>query len=90
MIMMLFFAWNTRGFNKMRKHKNVQSWVATSNPTFGCLLETRVKEENSSQIISRVFTRWEYETNYDYRNLGRIWLVGLMRLQLRCYSRVNK
>ena len=59
----------------MRKHELVRTWVQSSKPSFGCLLETRVKEENSSNILNNVFPDWNSETNYDYHRLGRIWLV---------------
>lgn len=74
MKMTSIFAWNTRGFNKMRKHYIVRHWCSSTKLFFGCLLETRVKEENYSRIFEYMFTGWKVETNYEYHRLGRIWV----------------
>ncbi|XP_024006446.1 uncharacterized protein LOC112082955 [Eutrema salsugineum] len=75
MIMSSFFAWNTRGLNKMRKHNVVRSWVQTVRPAFGCLLETLVQEATCPNILDTVFTRWSSTTNYDFHRIGRIWVI---------------
>lgn len=43
--------------------------------SFGCLLETRVKERKANKIVSEVFQGWEFMANYEYNGLGRIWVV---------------
>lgn len=75
MIMTSFFAWNTRGFNQMRKQNHVRSWLHSSVPSFGCLLETRVQEVNCPPIVDSVFQGWNHISNYDYHRLGRIWFL---------------
>nr|AFJ66197.1 hypothetical protein 7G9.16 [Boechera stricta] len=54
-IMTSFFASNTRGFNNTRKHDLVSTWLNTTKPDFGCLLETRVQKQVSPAIIAKVF-----------------------------------
>lgn len=39
------FAWNMRGFNQPRKQKAVRYWIKAAKLSFGCLIETKVKEE---------------------------------------------
>lgn len=69
------FFWNVRGFNKKSKHSVVRQWVLKSDIQFGCLLETRVKENKSENIINSVFPDWSFLSNYDSNRLGRIWIV---------------
>ena len=45
------FVWNIRGFNKPHKQKAVNYWVNAAKLSFGCLLETRVQEENFKKIF---------------------------------------
>lgn len=49
------FFWNVRGFNKNSKHEVVRNWIHNKDLKFGCLLETRVKENKAKQIVSSVF-----------------------------------
>lgn len=72
---MTSFFWNVRGFNKSLKHSIVQEWVRSSNMSFGCILETRVKESKSEGVLKKVFKDWSYVTNYEHGQGGRIWLV---------------
>lgn len=43
--------------------------------SFGCILETRVKENKAGSILKKVFKGWSSITNYEYSRGGRIWLV---------------
>lgn len=72
---MASFFWNVRGFNKYLKHSIVEEWVRSNNMSFGCILETRVKESKSEAILKKVFRGWSYITNYEYSRGGRIWFV---------------
>ena len=69
------FFWNVRGFNKSLKHSVIEEWVRGSNLSFGCILETRVKESKAREILKKVFPGWSYITNYEHNRGGRIWLV---------------
>ena len=74
-MMISLFAWNTRGFNKKRKHQSFSSWVRSVTPSFGCLIETRVQESNCHNIITATLPGWQYIHNYDHHRLGKICVV---------------
>lgn len=42
---------------------------------FGCILETRVKENKAGRILNKVFRGWSSITNYECSQGGRIWLL---------------
>ena len=69
------FYWNIRGFNQFSKHKVVKEWVRKCGFQFGCLIETRVKENKAKKILEKVFPGWSYITNYDHHRLGKIWIT---------------
>lgn len=69
------FFWNIRGFNKDSKHLVVKNWVRKCGFQFGCLIETRVKENRAKRILEKVFPSWSSITNYDHNRLGRIWVL---------------
>lgn len=71
--MMSFFTCNMCGFNMSRKHRAVCNCVESEKPLFGCLVETRVKQENHSKCMKAALPGWQSLTNYDYQRLGRIW-----------------
>lgn len=68
-----FVAWKMCGFNKPRKHLVVRKWVQSEKPLFGCLIETRVQECNSKEVMKSALPGWNTIMNYDYHRLGRIW-----------------
>ena len=53
-----------------------------NNFLFGCLIETRVRENKSIKIVSSVFQDWEFMANYEYNNLGRLWVVWQQSVRL--------
>lgn len=64
------------GFNyKSNKHSVVKKWMQENSLQFGCLLETRVKENKTHRIVSSVFQNWSFLSNYEFNRLGRIWVV---------------
>lgn len=72
--MKFFFAWNIRGFNISRKHREVRRWVQSEKFLFGCLLETRVQKEKYDECMAAALPRWASLANYEFSQLGRIWL----------------
>ncbi|KAH0872153.1 LOW QUALITY PROTEIN: hypothetical protein HID58_069515, partial [Brassica napus] len=70
-LMSSIFAWNMRGFNKPRKQRY---WVRAAKLSFGCLQETRVKEENFKKIFDATFPGWSCLNNYSNHRLCRIWV----------------
>lgn len=69
------FFWNIRGFNKRSKHDVVKNWIHNKELKFGCLIETRVKENKAKQIVSSVFNGWSWINNYEFSRKGRIWVM---------------
>ena len=69
------FYWNIQGFNKNKKHTVVKEWIRRGGMKFGCLIETRVKENRAERIVSSVFQNWSIISNYENHRLGRIWVV---------------
>ena len=63
------------------KHSVVKEWVNSNEMKFGCIIETRVKEQklvgvlNSVDVLNSVFSNWSSMTNYEYSQVARIWLV---------------
>ena len=68
-----FFAWNMRGFNMTRKHRALRTWLQEEKSFFGCLLETRVHENNHTRCMNAAMPIWNSLTNYEFHHLGRIW-----------------
>ena len=77
-----FFSWNMRGFNMSRKHLAVHRWILKEKPIFGCLVETRVKQENHSKCMKVALPGWNSITNYDHHRLGKIWFCWSDKVQV--------
>lgn len=73
-----FFEMNVRGFNDRKKHAPVRHLLRNLSipPSFGCLLETRVLEDQAARILTSTFPGWSYYTNYSHHRLGKIWFVS--------------
>lgn len=69
------FFWNIRGFNKFSKQMVVKEWVRKSGFQFGCIIETRVKENKAKRFLETIFPGWSYITNYEHNRLGRLWVT---------------
>ena len=69
------FCWNIRGINDKIKRRGVRKWLKKNQPLFGGLVETHVNPDKASSIISRVFPGWRYECNYEFSDLGKIWVL---------------
>lgn len=57
---MVGFFWDIRGFNKSTKQEVVRNWLRDHSILFGCLIETRVKENKAAKIVGEVFKYWSY------------------------------
>ena len=72
---MTLLIWNVRGFNDPLKQKRVVARIRSLKIQIVCLLETRVKENNSQVIIARHFQGWKWLHNYSSAYNGRIWIL---------------
>ena len=69
------FCWNIRGFNCKTKRRGVRKWLKLQKPIFGGLIETHVSSVNAPKIINGIFPGWRYDCNYEFSELGKIWLL---------------
>ena len=69
------FCWNIRGFNCKTKRRGVRKWLKLQKPIFGGLIETHVSSVNAPKIINGDFPGWRYDCNYEFSELGKIWLL---------------
>lgn len=76
------FFWNIRGLNQTTKHSIISRWINSGRLQFGSFLETRVKEQKSSRIISSVFKDWSVMCNYEHHHLGRLWVLWKPKVRL--------
>ena len=72
---MNIFCWNIRGFNCKIKRRGFRKWLKQHKPIFGGLVETHVTQVKAPKIINGVFPGWRYDCNYEFSELGRIWLL---------------
>ena len=66
--------WNVKGFNDPFKQKGIMARIRSIKVQVVCLLETRVKENNSKSIIDHYFQGWKWLHNYSEAYNGRIWV----------------
>ncbi|XP_013601510.1 PREDICTED: uncharacterized protein LOC106308956 [Brassica oleracea var. oleracea] len=87
------FCWNVRGFNDKTKRRGFRKWLRLNKPIFGGLLETHVGPPKAASLINRVFPGWHFECNYEFSDLGKIWLlwhpsvsVSVLQKSLQCIT----
>lgn len=54
-----------------------------------CIVETRVKQRNSSKILEKFFGGWSWHNNYACSEKGRIWVLcrnNVKLVQLECHA----
>jgi exonuclease III len=71
---MKLLSWNVRGLNMPLKQKEVRKVVRRLNLSIVCLVETRIKVDNFSQIVASMLPSWEVINNYSQHYLRKIWI----------------
>ena len=64
-----------RGFNDKTKRSGFRKWMRKNKLVFGSTLETHVNNGKAASIISRVFPGWSFECNYEFSDLGKVWVI---------------
>lgn len=81
------FAWNIRGINNSVKRRGFRKWIRKYNPLFGCLIETHVQRKNVDSTMKNILPGWSLESNYEFSDLGKIWLVWDPSVQVRVITK---
>lgn len=69
------FCWNIKGFNHFSKRRSFKHWLRRNRPYFGSLVETHVRKHKSQMFVKSTFPSWNFAANYDFAELGRIWVI---------------
>lgn len=69
------FCWNVRGFNIASHRTGFKKWARSNKPFFGSLLETHVKPLKQRKFINSILPGWEFDDNYNFSALGKIWVL---------------
>src|SRR3954468_22965804 len=67
--------WNVRGINLSTRQSDFRKILYSINPSIVCLVETKVKRQNSQRIEDIILLDWLYANNYDSNPTGRIWVM---------------
>ncbi|KAL4302389.1 hypothetical protein GQ457_10G005240 [Hibiscus cannabinus] len=65
---------NLKGLNSPIREENVVKRMSCLNVDVVCLLETRVKVDNTRSIVDRWFKGWTWFSNYSFPTIGRMWM----------------
>lgn len=84
---MKIFSWNVRGLNNDSRQNKVRSWLNNLGVLVGAFLETRVREENSATMLSRLFQGRSFDTNYSEVDGGRLWVVWEQSLSVVIFKK---
>ena len=68
-------SWNIRGVSRPFKQKELRSWIQKNHLSMVGVLETRVQESSSPQILNSIIPSWQYSSNYTHHSNGRIWIL---------------
>ena len=67
--------WNVRGLNDPSKHTPFCDWMRTHKPSFGVLIETHIKDQNVTNLMSKLCRGWQFSSNHASDEDGRIIVV---------------
>jgi exonuclease III len=66
--------WNIRGLNHPLKQREVRKMVKWLDLSLICLVETRVRLENTHEVRESILPGWEFVFCCSDNGLGKIWL----------------
>src|SRR3954469_731835 len=72
---MTILFWNVRGLNRGPRIRDYIHLSSTYKPSIVGLVETKIKEINSSRILCHIPNDWESLNNYSSDPHGRIWII---------------
>lgn len=72
---MSVITWNIRGLNKTYKQKEVREFIRSNNKALIALVEHRVKEHKTNDIIKKIAPGWQLISNASQSNKSRIWVI---------------
>lgn len=81
------FFWNIRGLNKSSKQFVIRDWVSRNSLKFGCILETKVKQNRTDRVMHSMLQDWNLVLNYEFSRRGRIWVVWSNDVKLQVISK---
>ena len=81
------FCWNVRGINDSVKRRGFRKWIRKYNPIFGCLVETHVQRQKVDSTFKNILPGWSLESNYEFSDLGKIWLVWKRSVQVNVITK---
>lgn len=81
------FCWNVRGFNKLAHRSGFKKWFFGNKPIFGGLLETHVKQPKNKKFIDDLLLGWSFEDNYEFSELGKIWILWHLSVKVNIISK---
>ncbi|KAG7588439.1 Reverse transcriptase domain [Arabidopsis suecica] len=70
--------------------RSLKKWIRHYRPTFGSLIETKVKLHKSQKYINSTFPGWNFAGNYEFAELGRIWVVWDPSVRLSIHSKSSQ
>ena len=82
----MFFAWNVRGLNSVRRHTLTKNWINIHRPLFGAFLETHILESNKERILDAIPHGWQFFGTYGEHESGRIVVVWDPRVSIFLYN----
>ena len=81
------FCWNVRGFNSSSHRSGFKKWFKRHQPLFGSLVETHVKQLKQQKFINKLLPGWSFDNNYDFSELGKIWILWHPSVKLLVLSK---
>ena len=72
---MIVSCWNIRGFNNPLKHKRVLAHLKKNKVDIMGILETKLKRQDSKDIVKHKFRNWASLDNFHKHQAGRILIL---------------